>query len=351
METRRGGMVGDKSDHNMEVRIIVSNLFKRSFSALKNTGVDIDVALYKCGTSREKIFEVGNEVSFEIFYGFIETLYNKKVPGDFPLKLAASLTVNDWGIVGLAVVSSKNCHGYYMNFNRYTALTGDIGPFLITTSESHCIMQLKSVTRPKLHRFYSQFLFTHILANVRRLNQREERPQLLKFRHSKGSEHPSLVAYFGCQIEYNQDDDEMLFPLSINYRENPFYNQSAINIVLNRFKRVEKLSGGLDSYTHKVKQFLLADMNEELPTVISICRALSVSQRTLRRRLEEEGSCFNELVNETRMQLAKDYLIDSSFSIQYIADRLFYASSSSFSRAFKNHVKMPPKVFRNGGGI
>jgi len=342
-------MLGDSVDHNTEIRLIVSNFFKRTFLVLKDTGVDIDVALYKCGTSRKKVLGMGNDVSFESFYEFIESLYNKAVPSDFPFKLASSLTVNDWGIVGMAVVSSKNCHGYYMNFDRYTVLTGDIGPFLITTSDSHCIMRLKSVTRPKLHRFYSQFLFTHILANVRRLNQRDERPQLLRFRHAKGPEHLSLVEYFGCQIEYKQDSDEMLFPLSTSYRDNPFYNQSAINIVLDRFKRVEKLSGGLDSYTHKVKQFLLADMNEELPTVISICRALSVSQRTLRRRLEKEGSCFNELVNETRMQLAKDYLIDSSFSIQYIADRLFYASSSSFSRAFKKHVKMSPKVFRNGG--
>lgn len=77
-----------------------------------------------------------------------------------------------------------------------------------------------------------------------------------------------------------------------------------------------------------------------------IAGLFSVHERTLNRRLRECGTCFRELLDESRYEISRRLLRDSMLSLSEIADILDYASASAFARAFRRQSGMAPTLWR-----
>jgi AraC-like DNA-binding protein len=75
----------------------------------------------------------------------------------------------------------------------------------------------------------------------------------------------------------------------------------------------------------------------------SMARALNLSLRSLQRKLNERGMTFRKVLEDTRRQLAQQYLKDSTLSVSEIAYLLGFAEVSSFSRAFKRWTGHAPR--------
>jgi AraC-like DNA-binding protein len=60
-----------------------------------------------------------------------------------------------------------------------------------------------------------------------------------------------------------------------------------------------------------------------------------MSERTLQRRLTEEGTSFKQLLTEARREKAREYLADPSLDIKEVAFLLGYEDNNSFYRAFR----------------
>jgi AraC-like DNA-binding protein len=71
-----------------------------------------------------------------------------------------------------------------------------------------------------------------------------------------------------------------------------------------------------------------------------------MTRRTLRRRLRDEGKVLSDLLDEARFLEASKELTRPSESIKEIAERLGYAETSSFHRAFKRWAGVTPSAFR-----
>lgn len=72
-----------------------------------------------------------------------------------------------------------------------------------------------------------------------------------------------------------------------------------------------------------------------LPGMAEAARRLGLSPRTLRRRLDEEGTTYNELIDQFRRELALEYLRTGHMAPKEVAYLLGFSSPSTFRRAFK----------------
>ena len=72
-----------------------------------------------------------------------------------------------------------------------------------------------------------------------------------------------------------------------------------------------------------------------LPGMAEAARRLGLSPRTLRRRLEDEGTSYNELIDQFRRELALEYLRTGHMAPKEVAYLLGFSSPSTFRRAFK----------------
>ena len=82
------------------------------------------------------------------------------------------------------------------------------------------------------------------------------------------------------------------------------------------------------------------------PSQQEIADELHISNRTLQRKLKEEGTSFMDLVQETRLQLAQKYLLQPSRSIVETSYLLGFSEPSTFSRAFKRWTGQAPAEYR-----
>ena len=83
------------------------------------------------------------------------------------------------------------------------------------------------------------------------------------------------------------------------------------------------------------------------PKLARVAGTLFVSERTLKRRLQSEAMSFQMLVDEVRLERAKELLTSTSMNLGQIADALGYADAANFTRAFKRWTDISPSHFRN----
>ena len=86
---------------------------------------------------------------------------------------------------------------------------------------------------------------------------------------------------------------------------------------------------------------------EGKPGIAHMAKQLHMSQRTLQRKLKEEGVSYQALLNTIRLDLACDYLKKDKYNIETISDFLGFSSYTSFIRFFKAETSLTPKEFIN----
>lgn len=77
----------------------------------------------------------------------------------------------------------------------------------------------------------------------------------------------------------------------------------------------------------------------------SIAAEMSVSARSLRRRLVCEGTSFRRILQEQRYARMKTVLAQGTAPLVTLADRLSYSDSSAVSRAFKSWAGVSPREY------
>jgi len=77
-----------------------------------------------------------------------------------------------------------------------------------------------------------------------------------------------------------------------------------------------------------------------------VAQLFSMHRRTLNRRLKARDTTFQALVQETRFNIAREFLGVTGLSIVEIASALDYADASAFTRAFKRWSGTTPAAWR-----
>ena len=71
-----------------------------------------------------------------------------------------------------------------------------------------------------------------------------------------------------------------------------------------------------------------------------------MSERTLRRRLQDEGATFEQLLDATRCDLAQHYLARPTMTVAEVAYLLGFSEPGAFNRACKRWFEASPRQFR-----
>jgi AraC-like DNA-binding protein len=95
-----------------------------------------------------------------------------------------------------------------------------------------------------------------------------------------------------------------------------------------------------------VRRALVAMLGGQEPTLERVAKRLGTTPRTLQRRLRDENTTFQDLLDSVRHELALVHVGKQAASIDEIAWLLGFSNGSAFHRAFKRWTGVTPGEFR-----
>lgn len=150
-------------------------------------------------------------------------------------------------------------------------------------------------------------------------------------------------------ISYGHKEACIQVPRRLLDIASPFYDKASWiesqKFLANRLKHQTEQEAEPQPYTQHVGALLQAH-EPPLPGLGYIAEQLHVSERTLNRRLQQEGTNLREIKAALTHTWAKQYLRESELTIDAIASVLGYQDSANFRRAFRSREGCSPKSYR-----
>lgn len=122
----------------------------------------------------------------------------------------------------------------------------------------------------------------------------------------------------------------------------------ALRVAERECERQLKLLQRGGSLTQRIQRRLAACQGG-YPALEEIAAEENVSPRTLIRHLHEEGTTYQQLLDDVREELACWLLLQTPLSVDAIAERVGYGDTSNFSRTFRRWLGVTPREFRAAG--
>lgn len=101
-----------------------------------------------------------------------------------------------------------------------------------------------------------------------------------------------------------------------------------------------------ETFSGRVQQLLGPMLHGDTATIEDTAARLGIPDWTLRRKLKEEGTSFQTLLDDMRKDLALGYMRDSGLSFGEIAYILGFSTPGAFQRAFKRWTEQTPGDYR-----
>lgn len=153
-------------------------------------------------------------------------------------------------------------------------------------------------------------------------------------------------AHFGCPILFGDEENSLLIPHAWIDRPLPMANpQLARQNDLVVMEYLSRFDGA--RLAEKVRAELITRLPAGEPPRGEVAAALHLSEKTLQRRLKDEDTSYQQVLDEVRRDLAQQYLREGPVSVCEVTFRLGFSDQSSFTRAFRRWTGLTPGEFRS----
>lgn len=172
------------------------------------------------------------------------------------------------------------------------------------------------------------------------------RPLRVTLRRKRPADPEPWAAFFGCAVEFGANENAFVLSADDVSRPLPTYNRPLIGIFESLLtEQLAKLSH--DDVVSRAKAAFLEELSSGEPSGAEIARRLNMSRRTLQRKLAEAETSYQQLIDDTRREMALRYIDDRKMSVTDITFLLGFSGQSAFARAFKRWTGSSPTDYRN----
>ena len=156
----------------------------------------------------------------------------------------------------------------------------------------------------------------------------------------------TIERHFGCPVVCGASHNALVFRAADAQRPFVTRNAELLAMLAPQFEEELKREHSEENFVERVRIAIQQKLTGQRPTIEDIANALHISSRTIQRRLQEEGSNFQRVLEEARHQLARQYLNNSVLELNEAAYLLGYNDANSFVRAFRTWEGVPPARWR-----
>jgi AraC-like DNA-binding protein len=326
---------------------IASGAFRKLTTAIQEAGRDPASVLTEVGVDPALVADQDARIPLDRLHALWEAVL-AIVPGaDGAMLGAERYSPGDYGLVGFVAMNSPTLGEALRQAVRFLGLWTD-DPGVELREDGTLLVEYRTKFEDRLGvRFATEATHAEFLNAARLSTGQHIVPLEVRFEHIGPRDPAPHEAFFGCKVCFRADTTAMVFrqedlalPLPKADAQLGEYLRSIAGQAL------AKRGGDDPSPLDRIRTLIAEELQRGVPGQEQVAKLLGMSERTLRRRLEEEGTSFREVLDETRAHLARSYVADQRIPLSEVAFLLGFSEPSAFHRAFKRWTGTTPSTFR-----
>lgn len=330
----------------------ITSLFVRKVVRAAGDAVDQAALLRSIGLDPDGSADVAEMVADTAYYDLLERIAREIPDGTgLPLRAGASMECDDYGAFGLAWKTAPTLRGSFARAERYWRLLTSVAEYEVRPEGqvgAWFILHRAGERRLGL-RLSNEATLASVTSIIRQVSPGDFAPLEVHVKHPPPSSTSAHEAYFGCPVRFEADLDALLVPSAALAERNRLGDEGMTRFLLRHLDAELQKVAADRTLRETVQDAVVQSLSDGVPKMPDIARRLGFSERTLARRLGDDGLSYQKLVDEARRQLAEGLLVQSDYSLAEIAFLTGFSEQSAFNRAFRRWRDQTPAAYRDAG--
>ncbi|HEX2873704.1 MAG TPA: AraC family transcriptional regulator [Polyangiaceae bacterium] len=266
----------------------------------------------------------------------------------FGIHAAEGLRPGIFDVMDYAVRTAPTLRAGLERLARYNRLVHDAAVFSLVR-EGDALRVEHSLEGVRQSRHAAEFTLASLLVVGGQISGAPLLAKRVAFRHEAPGSTAEHLRVFGVAPNFSAPVNALTFSLELLERPIPAADPLLWRVIE---RHAEALLAArpqpVETTTARVRRILCEKLGEDeaAATLSGLASRLRMSERSLQRRLADEGQTFDGLLDELRHDLAVRYLTDKRIAIAEVAFLLGYSEPSAFHRAFKRWTGLTPSQLR-----
>lgn len=314
---------------------------------LKRQRIPFDGLLKEAGLRRADLRDPDSRVSYAAAVALMERAAALLGEPDFGLRLGAAQDITDGGILGFVMLNSGTLREAVINLQRYFLVVGDGEEIEVEQVGPHVKLRFRERDPAgRGLRQNSEYFAAMIIRACRDMTRKRLSPVRAEFMHARPNAPIDYESLLGCPVRFRADWDAVVFATETMRLPVIGSNHKLLKVLEMACRKILGPAPRKQDIVHDVRSLIMEDLARGAVHIDSVASKLSVSSKTLERRLSERDESFSDLSDAIRQDLAKQYLSETDLRLEQIAYLTGYSESSALVRAFKRWTGETPMQFR-----
>ncbi len=290
---------------------------------------------------------IGARVSESDFSQLVSNAFALSGDPALGLKLGMRLNLSAHAILGQAFMTCRDLGQVMELFLKYYHLLSPALYLEFETVDERCILTTVSTPEQNTVEFAYEMMYAAILNTLRGLLNIDHLALKLEVPYPAPAHRQSYYDIFGPDVHFDCIRGRISFDQALLQTPLPTSNTALRTLYEEECARLLSDLEEEDSVAEQTLR-LLRKLEGQYPQMPQIARILNFSPRTYRRRLEQEETSYQTLLDKVRAEHATRYLQNTRLPLSTIAYMVGFNDSSNFRRAYVNWTGRSPREVRNG---
>lgn len=312
---------------------------------LEHEGFDLNTVLDRAGISESALKGTQRRFPKRTFEGLWQAASEATGDPAIALRVSTMVKTNTLGIVGYLAAASESRRDAFELVKGLTPLLWENVECELESDGDVAFIRCRTDRNLQMSRFTTEYAIGLTVTMSRVLGAGRSDPLEARFSYSAPAYADEYERILRVPVRFDAGEDGVLFPISMMDSLNPSAD-AALRQLLQRYaaEQLAKIPSSV-----RFSQCVRASVRSMLPlgglTVETVAAQFRMSERTLRRRLREEATSYQEILDDVRAELARHYLTKEKREIVEVALLLGFSDQSAFTKAFRRWIGQTPADF------
>jgi AraC-like DNA-binding protein len=312
---------------------------------LENEGVDLEPILERAGIPPSALEDSEARFPKRRFQALWQAA--SEVAGDpaIALRVSTMVRANALGIIGYLASASESRRNAFEVVKGLTPLLWEGVECDLESGSEVAFIRCRTGSELQGSHSTTEYAIGLTVAMSRVLGGGRSDPLEARFSYSAPAYADEYERILRLPVRFDAGEDGVLFPIAMMDRSNPSAD-AALRQLLERYAadQLAKIPTSA-RFSQRVRSFILSMLPLGKLTADTVAARFSMSNRTLRRRLQQDSTSYQEILDDVRAELACHYLTSEKRRIDEIAFLLGFSDPSAFTKAFRRWTGQTPADF------